>query len=53
LEQLATQLEPVVGLKKARRELVWPFKEKEVADILHAIERLKTSFMIAIHNDHM
>jgi hypothetical protein len=53
LERLATRLGPAAGLSKGSKKLVWPFKEKEVLDILNTIERQKTLFMIAIHNDHM
>jgi hypothetical protein len=53
LERLATHLKPVVGLKKAGKALVWPFKKGEVMDILSTIERQKTLFILALQNDHM
>ena len=52
LETLARQLEPVVGWRKRARALVWPFKEKEVKDILGTIERQKSLFLLAVQNDH-
>jgi hypothetical protein len=52
LEQVATRLKPVVGLKTAGKALVWPFGEREVMDILYTIERQKTIFRLATQNDH-
>ena len=53
LEQLAADLKPLIGLKKAGRALIWPFKKKDVAQILGSIERQKTLFILALQNDHV
>ena len=53
LERLAAILQPASTSKKIEVFLTWPFKKKEVADILQAIERYKTLFMLALQKDHM
>lgn len=53
LEKLATDLKPVTGWKKAGRSVVWPFRKKEMADVLRVIERQKTLFVLALQNDQM
>ena len=53
LARVRTRLEPVVGLRRAGRAIVWPFNKEEVTDILRTIERQKTFFILAMENDHM
>src|SRR5215469_663263 len=53
LARVRTRLEPVVGLRRAARAIVWPFNKEEVTDILRTIERQKTFFILAMENDHM
>jgi hypothetical protein len=53
LEQLASKLEPVRGLKKIGKQLAWPFQKNEVKSILNTIERQKAIFNLALQNDHM
>jgi hypothetical protein len=53
LTRVRTRLEPVVGLRRAGRAIVWPFSKGEVTDILNTIERQKTIFILAMEDDHM
>jgi hypothetical protein len=53
LEQLASKLEPVRGLKKIGKQLAWPFQKNEAKNILNTVERQKTIFNLALQNDHM
>ncbi|KAH0562324.1 hypothetical protein GP486_002978 [Trichoglossum hirsutum] len=53
LDCLAERVLPAVGLDKARKALLWPFQKGEVREILSAIERQKTLFSLALHNDHL
>ena len=53
LTRVRTRLEPIVGLRRAGRAIVWPLSKGEVTDILGAIERQKTLFIVAMENDHM
>jgi hypothetical protein len=53
LEGLRSKLQPVQGLKKVGKVLLWPFEKKEVDEIVHRIERQKTWLNLALQNDHM
>jgi hypothetical protein len=53
IEQLATCLAPVAGLRRAGRAFVWPFKKDELTNILATVERQKTLFLLALLNDHL
>ena len=53
LKRLESKLRPVSGVRKATRTLLWPFQKEEIKDILRAIERQKSLFSLAVHNDHM
>lgn len=53
LEQLASKLAPVEGLKKAGRALAWPFQQGEIKEILTRIERHKSMFALALQNDNL
>lgn len=53
LERLLSRVEPVRGLRKAGRALIWPFKKQEVKDILDSIERQKLLFTLAFQNDSL
>ena len=50
LERLSKHLKPLVGLRKAGRSLIWPFKKGEIKGIL---ERQKTLLTLALQNDHL
>jgi len=52
LERLKICLEPVASAKLTST-LNWPFKEKEIKEILGTLERQKTLFIFAMENDHM
>jgi hypothetical protein len=51
LEQFKISLERLAS--KAGKALVWPFQKGEVNDVLVAIERQKSCFILAQQNDHM
>lgn len=53
LELLASKLGPRKGLKKVKKALSWSFQKREIKEILGTIERQKTLFILALHNDHM
>jgi hypothetical protein len=53
LDRLALKLEPAEGLKRFRKEMVWPFQKQEIRDILAIIERQKALFILALQNDHL
>ncbi len=53
IEQLATRLAPVLGLRRDGRTFVWPFKNSKITDILATIERQKTLLLLAMQNDHL
>lgn len=53
LEQLASKLASVKGLKKVEKNLIWPFQEQEVTEILSTIERQKSLFALIVINDHV
>ncbi|MCJ1313134.1 hypothetical protein MMC25_006811 [Agyrium rufum] len=53
LEGLRSQLEPVVGLKKVKKSVTWPFKHEEIRKIFGRLERFKSLFMLAMETDHI
>lgn len=53
LEHLARKLRPVDGMQKIGKALIWPFQYQEVKEILSTIERQKSLFNLALHQDHM
>lgn len=57
LEQLASKLAPRQGknkmLKEFGRTLAWPFKKKDIKDLLSALERQKSMFHLALQNDNL
>ncbi|KAI9857983.1 MAG: hypothetical protein M1813_007953 [Trichoglossum hirsutum] len=53
LDSLTEVFTPAMGLGKARKALAWPFQKGEVREVLCAIERQKTLFSLALHNDHV
>lgn len=53
LETLLRKLKPANGVKKIGQAISFPFEKKEVTSILQSIERQKSLFALAIHNDHM
>ncbi|KFY47728.1 hypothetical protein V496_10483 [Pseudogymnoascus sp. VKM F-4515 (FW-2607)] len=53
LERVASKLAPAVGWRKAGKAMIWPFRKEEISDILAEIERHKSIFSLALHNDHI
>ena len=53
MERLAKRLEPVSGMKKATKAILWPLRKEDVKDLLDTIERHKTLFILALQNDHI
>ena len=53
LERLEKKLRPVEGLRKIVNAIAWPFQKEEITEIINAIERQKTLFILALQNDHM
>lgn len=53
LRTLAVKLEPVVGLKKVQKALLWSFDKGEVKEAIAVIERQKSVFILALQNDQM
>jgi len=51
LEQLASKLGQVNGLKRVAKTLIWPFDKTEIKGMLDAIERLKSLVGLALGND--
>lgn len=51
LERLANRIEPVRGVKKVVRQLLWKLEQAECLDILSKIERLKSLINLALTND--
>jgi hypothetical protein len=41
------------ALRRARKALVWPFRKKDIEDLLRKIERQKTLLSLALSNDHL
>ena len=53
LEQLASKVAPISGLRKVGEIFVWKFNKSEVTGILSRIERLKLLTQIALEMDHL
>ncbi|KAI2611952.1 hypothetical protein GGR54DRAFT_336487 [Hypoxylon sp. NC1633] len=53
LERLVNKIVPKNKAGKVTAPILWPFKQKEVAEILAAIERLKSLIGIALEMDHL
>ena len=53
LGRLDKKLAPVVGWRKTRKALAWPFQKEEIKDILSVIERQKALLGLALQNDHL
>ena len=53
LELLIAKLMPARGMQKVVHIIKWPFDKTDVDTLLRAIERQKSLFSLAIHNDHM
>lgn len=53
MDQLATRLIPVVGMRRAGKAFVWPFMKNELTNILTTIERQKMLLLLATQNDHL
>ena len=52
LEDLEKRLAPTAGLRKARKAVSWPFQKSEIRDIVDAIERQKSLFILTLQLDH-
>ncbi|KAI0126620.1 ankyrin repeat-containing domain protein [Xylariales sp. AK1849] len=52
LNLIKAKLQPREGLKQAIMVLRWPFEEKEVGQIISAIEREKSLLQLALANEH-
>lgn len=53
LENIASRLMPIGGLKRVGNAITWPLQKNEIKDILCVIERQKTLFALALQNDHL
>lgn len=51
MRTIEAKIQPKEGEKKALARLKWPFNEKEVGEILAAIEREKSLLGLALNND--
>lgn len=51
LENVIAKLDPITGVSRIARVLTWPFDKKDVAEILAAIERVKSHFMLVMQKD--
>lgn len=40
-------------LKRVQNTLAWPFQKRQVNDILSTVERLKSTFALALHEYHL
>ena len=52
LENLEKKLAPTAGLRKARKAVTWPFRKSEISDIVDAIERQKSLFILTLQLNH-
>ena len=48
LEDLQRRLAPVAGFRKIRKAVIWPFEKRDIIEIVGAIERQKTLFMMTL-----
>lgn len=53
LKRLEELLNPSGRRRKLSKALVWPLRREEVKDHLHALERVKTLFILAQQSDHV
>ncbi|KAL8870061.1 MAG: hypothetical protein Q9174_003805 [Haloplaca sp. 1 TL-2023] len=53
LNELIDKIAPKDGAAGRKRSLLWPFKKEDVKTLLSTIERQKSIFIAALHNDHM
>lgn len=51
LETLSSNVKSGDGIKKVGKNLMWPFDQKEINDVLGRIERQKSLFQLALQND--
>lgn len=51
LKTLSSKLESGDGFEKARRNLMWPFDQKDIEAVLNRIERQKSLFQLASQNE--
>ena len=52
LEDLEKRLAPTAGLRKARKTVTWPFRKREIDDMVDAIDRQKSLFILTLQLDH-
>lgn len=48
---IISKVSPATGLKKVGKAITWPFKREEVKDMMAALERQKTMFVLALELD--
>jgi hypothetical protein len=53
LDARITGISQSKGLVKAKKALEWPFREADTIKVIHAIERYKSLFALALSNDHI
>ena len=51
LKRIESKLGPADGFAKISKRLRWPFQKREAKNILKAIERQKSLFLLALQND--
>lgn len=53
LDGLYLKVKPVAGLRAIGKSLKWPFQKKQFQDILAALGRQKSDFLICLGMDHL
>lgn len=51
LEDIVKKLAPQDRLRRLSKPFTWPFDKKDIAELLDALERLKTHFGLVLQND--
>jgi hypothetical protein len=51
LEEVIAKLAPQDRLRRYAQPLAWPFDKKEIAELVSALERLKSHFSLVMQND--
>lgn len=51
INTIVSKIRPATGLRKAGKAIAWPFKREEVKDMVAALERQKSIFVLALELD--
>jgi hypothetical protein len=52
LMQIRRRIEPIAGIKSARRAMLWPFRKEEVTNLLATVERQKALLALILQGNH-